>query len=1039
MTKFLMAGTAALALSVSAAARGNQLLWYPDQTANPPINSSQVSWNDPSNWTIYSDFTNVPPIPDIGPAPSATDDVIFSGAALASQPPSQAQYSATYVVLGDFIKQTSTGNIPYPANSSGTTTANSVTANSGGFTFDFGPRLPPGDMTLPGNSSGLSVTADTGFKVGTTAFGGSGTATLAVTGSGQLSTTDAQIGIGVGVNGTVMLSGNQTSWVDSAAGQNGGMIIGNSFIGDLSGGTGTVTVTSGATLLANGGLTIGNIGSGTLNVTGATASAANIFIGGAANSTGTVNIGASSTVTSSSVMVVGYSGTGSLTVSGTGASLSALNDLRIGNAAGSSGSVTLRQGGAMTVTGALGVGVASGGSLVMNGPATATIGGDMLLAVSAGGSGTATISQGATVNVTGGLGVGMAGPGSMTVSGVGTSVTAGKNALVGNSATGTCSVTVQQGGTLRVQTGAATSQLSFDLGAVSGASGQLTVTDSGSSLATTGLGQGAGTATVNVQNGGSIAANVFEIGGTAGGTGQATIMGTNSNVVVTLGAATQANGFLGIGQFGQGTLSINAAGSASAPFVLIGEHPGAVGQITVSDPQSRLQTTQIMSVGTGYVPSQNLNLGPNGGTGTLRVTGGGTATVGQQLAMGNAGTVTLDVGGDVLVGAGAVPTTPATLQISSGGTISGTGTISANVVFSSSSSSNYSGAIVDAAGGTHSLTLNGSAGTLALAGSSTYSGGTTIGAGILNINSDAALGAVPASPSSNITFNGSAPGGTLQFATSFAGGLLASNRSVSVSTAASGTIDTNGNNVAWGGALVDSGGFAKVSGGSINVGGLAFGHNSSLRVQGGTLRLSVGSSSTVGTGVTATISAGASLELAGSISALSAGTNRVNIVNNSTSPGLLVSGTHQQVGAIDGPGTTQINAGSDLTANHIVQSALVINGTALSPGLAVIAASDPSGNPLAATLAPRGTLFSGSTALGTESGLPVSAFDSPNVSASQSSLAMSLGAAAINPLNGSNAVPEPASIALLAIGAVASTAAAILRRMRAWTCPESVA
>ena len=1034
MTKFLMAGTAALALSVSAAAHGNQLLWYPDQTANPPINSSQASWSDPSNWTIYSDFTNVPPIPDIGPAPSATDDVIFSGAALATQPPSQAQLSATYVVFGDFIKQTSTGNIPYAANSSGTTTANSVTVNSGGFTFDFGPHLPPGDMTLPGNSSGLTVTADTGFKVGTTAFSGSGTATLTVTGSGQLSTTDAQIGIGVGVNGKVTLTGNQTSWIDSAVGQSGGMIIGNSFVGDLSGGTGTVTVTSGAMLQANGGLTIGNIGSGTLNVTGATATAASILIGGAANSTGTANIGASSTITSSGVMFVGYNGTGSLTVSGSGALLSALNDLRIGNIAGSSGSVTLQQGGAMTVTGALGVGVAGGGSLVMNGPAIATIGGDMLLAISAGGSGTASISQGATVNVTGGLGVGMAGPGSMTVSGVGTSVTAGKNALVGNSATGTCSVTVQQGGTLRVQTGAATSQLTFDLGAVSGASGQLTVTDSGSSLATTGLGQGAGTATVNVQNGGSIAANVFEIGGTAGGTGQATITGTNSSVVVTLGAATLANGFMGIGQFGQGTLSINAAGSASAPFVLIGEHPGAVGQITVSDPQSSLQTTQILSVGTGYVPGQ-VDLGPNGGTGTLRVTGGGSVTVAQQLAMGNAGTVTLDVGGDMLVGSGPIPTTPATLQISSGGTIGGTGTISANVVFSSSSSGTYGGAIVDAVSGIHSLTLNGSAGTLALSGSSTFSGGTTIAAGILNINSDAALGAVPAAPSSNITFSGIAPGGTLQFATSFAGGLIALNRNVTVNPGSAGTIDTNGNNVTWGGAVADSGGFVKAGAGSLNIGSLAVGNSSTLAVQGGALRLNVGSASTVGSGVTATVSAGAMLELAGSTSALSAGTNRVNIVNDSTSPGLLVSGTHQQVGAIDGQGTTQINAGSDLTANHIVQSALVINGTAASPGLAIIAASGPTGNPLAATLASNGVLFSGSAALGAESGLPVSAFDSPNVSASQSSLAMSLGAAAINPLNGSNAVPEPASIALLAIGAVASTAAAILRRMRARTCP----
>ena len=77
--------------------------------------------------------------------------------------------------------------------------------------------------------------------------------------------------------------------------------------------------------------------------------------------------------------------------------------------------------------------------------------------------------------------------------------------------------------------------------------------------------------------------------------------------------------------------------------------------------------------------------------------------------------------------------------------------------------------------------------------------------------------------------------------------------------------------------------------------------------------------------------------------------NRVNITNNSqqTSGGmLLVSGTNQQVGAIDGTGDTVVNDGSDLTANHIIQNALVIGGTAGQPALVTIDASDASGNPL---------------------------------------------------------------------------------------------
>ena len=95
-------------------------------------------------------------------------------------------------------------------------------------------------------------------------------------------------------------------------------------------------------------------------------------------------------------------------------------------------------------------------------------------------------------------------------------------------------------------------------------------------------------------------------------------------------------------------------------------------------------------------------------------------------------------------------------------------------------------------------------------------------------------------------------------------------------------------------------------------------------VSGGTLKFNITSGTpTIAAGVTATVASGATLELAGSVSALgTAGGNRVHIVNNSTASGLVVSGTNQVVGAIDGSGNTQVNAGSDLTANHIIQNAL---------------------------------------------------------------------------------------------------------------------
>jgi hypothetical protein len=109
-------------------------------------------------------------------------------------------------------------------------------------------------------------------------------------------------------------------------------------------------------------------------------------------------------------------------------------------------------------------------------------------------------------------------------------------------------------------------------------------------------------------------------------------------------------------------------------------------------------------------------------------------------------------------------------------------------------------------------------------------------------------------------------------------------------------------------------------------------------------------SAMIGTGVKATVNAGATLELAGSVSALSNGATRVIIMNNSQAAagGVYVSGTNQEIGNLDGTGNTVIGSGASLTVNHIVQNALIIGGAASARSLVTIAASDYSGNSLAA-------------------------------------------------------------------------------------------
>ncbi len=205
---------------------------------------------------------------------------------------------------------------------------------------------------------------------------------------------------------------------------------------------------------------------------------------------------------------------------------------------------------------------------------------------------------------------------------------------------------------------------------------------------------------------------------------------------------------------------------------------------------------------------------------------------------------------------------------------------------------------------------------------------------------------------------------------------------------------------------------AKSSSGKLELnGGLALGNNSTLAVSAGTLKINVaGGSPNVGTGVMATVSSGATLELAGAVSALGAAVvaNRANITNNSTATGggILVSGGNQLVAAITGAGSTAVNAGASLTANHIIQTALAIGGTSSQHSAVIIDATDSQGNPLSDSLALSGDASA--------AGLLQSS--SQFVSDSNQFNAASVSAAEADPFT---AVPEPSASTISWVGAVA--------------------
>ncbi len=381
---------------------------------------------------------------------------------------------------------------------------------------------------------------------------------------------------------------------------------------------------------------------------------------------------------------------------------------------------------------------------------------------------------------------------------------------------------------------------------------------------------------------------------------------TGSGVTLTVGddnTSTTFNGAInstvGLIKVGSGTLTLNAVASYSGDAVFPSNYTGGT---TINGGTISLMNNASLGGTSGGLVINGTTPAPS----TLQVTG--TFNSARTISLGptsGSGAGTFDVVG------------PYTLTL--------TGSIG--------NQSGGSGGLVKTDTGTLVLTNSGNS----------YSGGTTITGGILNINADGNLGTSTANP--NITFNGSAAsgGGTLQFATTYGNNPLGGGRNMLVPAGDSGTIDTNGNNITWGGLLTvgNSGTLAKIGVGSFAIQAApTLNNNSSLAVSTGTLRFNVtsGGPATIGTGATATVAAGATLELAGNVPALgtTAGIptgNLVSVVNSSggagtTTGGLHVTGTaNQLVGTITGTGSTVVESGASLTAYQVKQNSLTINGT----------------------------------------------------------------------------------------------------------------
>jgi autotransporter-associated beta strand protein len=360
-----------------------------------------------------------------------------------------------------------------------------------------------------------------------------------------------------------------------------------------------------------------------------------------------------------------------------------------------------------------------------------------------------------------------------------------------------------------------------------------------------------------------------------------------------------------------------------------------------------------------------------------------------------------------------------------------------------------SGAIGES-GGSRSLTFTGG-GWLVLASPNSFTGGITVNNGVLQTTASGALGSGPLAlnaPPAGIAAISIGGNETI----SALSAIVAPTGAASINLASGARLNVRQSvNTTVQGTLVTSGTFIKSGSGTLELdlapimllGG-------SLQVNdSGTLRLNASTrSASVAAGVMVQVADSATLELAGSASALSSGgaaANRAAIVNNSTaSPGILISGTSQLVGPIDGSGSVEVRAGSDLTASHIIQNALVIGGSAANLATLTIAASDSQGLPLSDPELPQsapinytlaGMVSSMSSLNGNQAErptLPSTALTPSAVSLPPTSPLLLAGSGALTGADGSRfvtggllLVPEPSSGLLLI---VAMNAAILFRR-----------
>ncbi|MCL2761012.1 MAG: autotransporter-associated beta strand repeat-containing protein, partial [Desulfuromonadales bacterium] len=636
------------------------------------------------------------------------------------------------------------------------------------------------------------------------------TADNTYTGGTAIDAGTLQLGDGVSsaTNGSIIgnVTNNGTLAFDPASGTiitNSGVISGTGDVNQIGAGTalltgvniyiGTTNIDAGTLALSGTGsiaLSSGVADDGTFDISGTTSGASITTLSGS----GTVNLGAQTLTltaandTFSGSISDGGAG-GGLTLNGGAETLTSTSSYS-GNTAINLGALTISDAGSVSDnTGYIGQNSGNNGTVTVDGSNGGAIWMNSgWLYVGNSGIGKLNITDGGTVSNTfvGYIGNNTDSTGTVTVSGT-ASTWMTNGLLIGNYGIGSMSITA--GGTV--------SNSSYgNIGDMAGSQGTVTVDGTGSTWTNSDyLDIGAwGTGTLSITNGGSVSNLSSDIGDVSGSQGTVTVDGVGS---------TWTNfSVLSIGTYSTGTLSITNGGTVSSLDGYIGFNTGALGVVTVDGMGSTWATSTIdvgfSGTGTltisdnGKVSTNGVAVGVNGGIGVINIgSPDGTAPVvpgtldTPSVFLGATGSLVFNHTGDsytfapIISGTGLVLQEAGITIFTATETYTGDTTISGGMLQLGDGTTNGSmvGNVTDDAtlafdpatgttitnpgiiSGTGAVTQIG-AGTTILTAANTYTGGTTISAGTLQIGDGTTNGSIIGDIADNATLTFDPASGT---------------------------------------------------------------------------------------------------------------------------------------------------------------------------------------------------------------------------------------------------------------------------------------